>query len=45
MKYFIDSKIDQQKIIAKGFGEAASGHSINSQEQRRVEINIFELKK
>ncbi len=46
LKYFIDNKVDQQKLIAKGFGEAASGgDGLQSNYHRKVEINIFEIKK
>jgi outer membrane protein OmpA-like peptidoglycan-associated protein/tetratricopeptide (TPR) repeat protein len=44
LKYFIDNNVDRQKLIAKGFGEAATGNS-NSRYNRKVEINIFEIKK
>jgi outer membrane protein OmpA-like peptidoglycan-associated protein len=44
LKYFIDNNIEQNKIIAKGFGEAEDHKSGNSDKQRRVEINVFELK-
>jgi len=44
LKYFIDNNVDRRKLIAKGFGEAAAG-STNSKYNRKVEINIFEIKK
>ncbi|MBI9069598.1 MAG: PD40 domain-containing protein [Salinivirgaceae bacterium] len=46
LKYFIDYKVDKQKLIAKGFGEGKSVEEFpNSWKNRKVEINIFELKK
>ncbi len=45
LKYFIDNNVDQQKLIAKGFGEAASGgDGLKSNYHRKVEINIFEIR-
>ncbi len=45
LKYFIDNKVNQQKIIAKGFGEDYANTEVqDSQYHRKVEINIFELK-
>lgn len=45
LKYFIDAHVDKQKLIAKGFGEAKSENQpTKSQLNRKVEINIFELK-
>jgi outer membrane protein OmpA-like peptidoglycan-associated protein len=45
LKHFIDNKIDQQKMIAKGFGEAVLNDvELNSNLNRKVVINIFEIK-
>lgn len=45
LKYLIDLRVDQQKIIAKGYGEAASDKTkANSKYQRKVELNIFEIR-
>lgn len=45
LKYFIENKIDQQKFIVKGLGEAfVDDVEVNLNLNRKVEINIFEIK-
>jgi len=44
LKYFIDHKVDSKKMIAKGFGEITSNPESNQMKNRKVEINIFEIK-
>lgn len=44
LRYFIDNKVNFQKLIAKGFGESSEQKSSdNPANYRKVEINLFEL--
>lgn len=45
LKYFLDQKVDYQKLIVKGYGETHDHiHSSDPKYLRKVEINVFELK-
>jgi outer membrane protein OmpA-like peptidoglycan-associated protein len=45
LRFFIDHKVEYQRLIAKGFGEAnISDKNLDPEHLRRVEINVFELK-